>query len=186
MALQKNINLKTISDFEEFIALPENADRRFELVDGEIVENVSPEEHSLIAGNIYTALRNHVKPKKLGRVAFEVRRRMPDDDHNARLPDVEFTSAARLLPVVKKGAVPQMPDLAVEIKSPDDTYISLRERALYYLKNGSQIVWLVFPDRQEIEVHTPESVQTLGVDDALDGGVLLPGFSMAVVEVFEE
>src|SRR5689334_20272676 len=112
--------LYTVDQFEAYIARPENAERLFELIDGEIVEKVPTEEHSLIVGNIYTDVRTFAEPRDLGRAAFEVRRRMPNDPHNARLPDVEFTTKARLLPVVAKGAVPQMPDLAVEVKSPDD------------------------------------------------------------------
>lgn len=114
--------------------------RAYELINGEIVEKVPTEEHSLIAGNIFAGLRAFAKEHNLGRVAFEVRRQIPGDHHNARLPDVEFTSKDRLLPVVREGAVPQMPDLAVEIKSPTDTYIGLREKAIYYLKNRSKLV----------------------------------------------
>src|SRR5215207_3862350 len=116
-------HLTTVEEFEAFISQSENSDRIFELIDGEIVEKMPTEEHSITVGNTYTFLREFVKPRNLGRVAFEVRRQMPDDQHNARLPDVEFTSTERLLPVVRKGAVPQMPDLAVEVKSPNDSFV---------------------------------------------------------------
>lgn len=177
--------LYTIADFETFIAREENADRLFELIDGEIVEKMPTEEHSLIIGNLYLVLRTFVDPRDLGRVAFEVRRKAKDDDHNARLPDCEFTSKERLLPVVKKGAVPQMPDLAIEVKSPNDSFISLRQKAIYYLNNGARLVWLIFPDQRQIEIHTSDSaVKTLNRDDILDGGAVLPGFSIPVKEIF--
>jgi len=177
--------LYTVQEFENFIAQPENLDRLFELIDGEIVEKMPTEEHSLVIGNIYMPLRLFSDTHDLGRVAFEVRRKIVGDNHNARLPDVEFTSKARLLPVVKKGAVPQMPDLAVEVKSPDDSFVEMREKANYYLKNGAKIVWLVFPDRQQIEVHTNDAaVRTLGINDELDGGDILPGFKLALRDIF--
>lgn len=176
--------MKSVSDFDKFCA--SHTDGLYELVNGQIIEKSTAEEHSLIAGNIFAELRAFVKANDLGRVAFEVRRQMPDDDHNARLPDVEFTSKDRLLPVVREGAVPQMPDLAVEIKSPSDTYIGLREKAIYYLKNGSQLVWLVYPSKQQVEVHTADSVHTLDIDDTLDGGDILPNFTLAVKDVFAE
>lgn len=184
MAISKPVQLKTIEDFETF--LQEHPDRLYELINGEIVEKVPTEEHSLIAGNIFAELRSFVKKYDLGRVAFEVRRQIPDDEHNARLPDVEFTSKNRLLPIVREGAVPQMPDLAVEIKSPSDTYIGLREKAIYYLKNGSSLVWLVYPEKQQIEIHTDNAVHTLNMDDNLDGGDVLPNFELAVSDVFAE
>lgn len=175
----------TIADFEEFINHTENSDRQFELIHGEIVEKVPTEEHSMYVANIYDALRDFVKPRSLGRVLFEVRRQIPGDEHNARLPNVEFTSTSRLLPVTWQGAVPQMPDLAVEVKSPSDTYVKLREKAVYYLQNGAQMVWLVFPDKQVIEVYTHDApVKVLGTDDILDGGDVLTGFRIAVRDIF--
>jgi Uma2 family endonuclease len=174
-----------MDEFEQFIAQPENANRLFELIDGEIIEKVPTEEHQIFASNLHLALGNFVRQRKLGRVLFEVRRRIPDDEHNARLPDVEFTSNERLKPVVRQGAVPQMPDLAVEIQSPNDTVLKLRAKALYYLENGSRMVWLVLRKRQ-IEVHTAEEVRVLGLDDTLDGGDVLPGFTLPVRDIYEE
>jgi len=176
--------MKTIDDFENHLRLYPNVPA--ELIGGHIIEKTRSEEHSLIAGNIFAELRAHVKANDLGRVAFEVRRQIPGDEHNARLPDVEFTSKDRLLPIVKTGAVPQMPDFAIEVKSPTDTYIGLREKAIYYLKNGARLVWLVYPDKQQVEVHTTDSVHTLDADDTLDGGDVLPDFKIAVSDVFAE
>ena len=170
--------------FVAFLALPENANRRFELINGEIVEKVLTEEHSLIAGNLYFALRLFVEPKGLGRVLFEVRHQVPGDEHNARLPDVEFTRADRLQPVVTQGAVQQLPDLVVEIQSPEQKPLELREKAIYYLRNGVQLVWIVFPRRREIEVWTQDNVVTLGAEHVLDGGTVLPGFSVPVRDLF--
>lgn len=44
----------TIEEFEEFIARPENGDRVFELIHGEIVEKVPTEEHSMAIESIFT------------------------------------------------------------------------------------------------------------------------------------
>lgn len=176
--------LHTVETFEEFISRPENRDRLFELVNGEIVEKVPTEEHGIITALLVAALVPFARSRSLGRVAVEARHKIPDDAHNARLPDIGFTSAERVLPVVRQGAVPQMPDLAVEIKSPDDSRMEMRDKASYYLKNGSRLVWLVFPDKQEIEIHTADSVQTIGADSALDGGDVLPGFALTVGDIF--
>jgi hypothetical protein len=60
----------------------------------------------------------------------------------------------------------------------------MREKAIYYLKHGSKIVVLTFPDKQQIEVHTEESVITLGMNDIFDGSGVLPGFTLAVKDIF--
>jgi Uma2 family endonuclease len=176
--------LYTVDELEEIIARPENRDRLLDIINGEIVEKVATEEHSLIVGNLYLKLRIFVDENGLGRVTFEVRRRVPGDEHNARLPDLDFTSQERLLPVVKKGNVPQMPDLAVEVKSPNDRLPQLREKAAYYLANGTRLVWLVYPEKRLVFVLTADSEDVLDENDVLTGGDVLPGFAMPVRDIF--
>lgn len=176
----------TYSEFETFTEAPENRDRNFELINGEIVEVSPSEQHAtiaaIIAGEIYAFLKLHPG----GRVAVEPRHKMPDDNHYALLPDVAFTSSERILPLVKRGAVPQLPDLAVEIKSPNDRNIALRDKAAYYLANGSRLVWLVYPDYELVEIYQPDAdVQILQRKDTIDGGDVLPGFSLPVKDVFD-
>jgi Uma2 family endonuclease len=181
----------TVADFERFADAPENTDRRFELIHGEIIEKVPTEEHAVIAGNIHAYLWNFNKQHQLGgRVGVEPRHKIPGDDHNARLPDVAYTSAARALPVTRSGSVPQMPDLCVEVASPDDTPRLLREKAFYYLSNGAVLVWLAYPGVRRVEVCTRNAdgamaILTVGADGTLDGGALLPGFTLPVADIFE-
>jgi Uma2 family endonuclease len=176
--------LITVDEFEAHIALPENSERLFELINGEIVEKMPTEEHMLIIGNIYLYVRLFSDKNDLGRVAFEVRRKIPGDKHNARLPDLEFTSKERLLPVVKKGAVPQMPDLAVEVQTPDSSDKEMADKAAYYLANGVAMVWLIYPDRRIVEVITPDERHLLNEDGVIDGGSVLPDFKLAVRAIF--
>jgi Uma2 family endonuclease len=179
--------LMTVEEFERFADAPENADRRFELIDGEIVELSPTELHGLIVVIISSGIFVYLQQNPIGRVTVETRHRMPDDRHNARIPDVSFTSNERLLALVEKGSVPQMPDLAVEVKSPDDSLKGLREKAAYYLANGSRMVWLVQPEKRLIDVYVQDGdIQVLTERDTLEGGDVLPGFSLAVRAVFPQ
>lgn len=45
-----------------------------------------------------------------------------------------------------------MPDLVIEVTSPDNTYKSMRKRADYYLAHGTRLVWLVYPEKCLVEV----------------------------------
>jgi Uma2 family endonuclease len=181
MAVQ---NKTTIKEFEEFIAQADNKERLFELIDGEIVEKVVTQEHGAIAARIVVRLGGFVEANKLGLVMIEVNHKKPDDEHNERIPDVAFTSTARLLKV-ERGAVPQMPDLAIEIKSPNDRYVEMRNKAAYYIENGARMVWLIFPEKRLVEVYQPEiDVEILNENDTIDGGELLPGFTLAVKDIF--
>jgi Uma2 family endonuclease len=48
------------------------------------------------------------------------------------------------------------------------------------------LVWLVFPNKRYVEVYQLDGeVEVLFGDDLLDGGDVLPGFTMSVADVFE-
>lgn len=175
----------TIEQFEQFEQLPENRDRLLELINGEIVEKMPTEEHGLLSGNVITSLNNFVKPRRLGRVGTEVRHRQENDTRNSRLPDVSFTSVQR--PLVRKGSVSHFPDLAIEIKLPDDSIRKLREKAEFYLQNGVALVWLIYPEQQMVEVYSLDGdVEILLTGDVVTGGEVLPGFAMPVAEIFDD
>src|SRR5687768_5095714 len=116
----------TADEFEHMLALPENQDRLLELVSGRIVEKMPTEEHGVIVGTLSFALFAYNRQHKLGRVGIEVRHRLPHEQLNSRMPDISFSTARR--PMVRRGGVPDMPDLAVEIKLPDDSVRQLREK----------------------------------------------------------
>jgi Uma2 family endonuclease len=175
----------TVEEFEEILAQAENRERLLELVHGEIVEKMPTEEHGIIVLRIGSRLLIFVEANNLGRVGVEIRHRNPEDNYNDRLPDISFT-ADTTTPVVTTGAVLRLPDLTVEVKSPSDSYRQMRDKADYYLANGVKLVWLVYPEKRLIESYMASGeIQILNEADALEGGDVLPGFLMAVSEVFK-
>ncbi|HVU10972.1 MAG TPA: Uma2 family endonuclease [Phototrophicaceae bacterium] len=183
MVVQKK--LYTTAEFEAFIAQPENQDRLFELINGEIFEKMPTEKHGMIQAELAHLLISFSRPNKLGRVTTEVRHQAQGDEHNDLLPDVAFTSRERILPPVDEGAVPQMPDLAIEIQSPDDSLKKLLAKADQYLLHGSRMVLLILPQKRLIEVITADDVEILNENDTFDGGDVLPGFTLAVKDIFD-
>lgn len=183
MSVQQE-RLYTVEEFEQFLEQPSNSERLLELIDGEIIEKMPTEEHGETTALIAAALIAFVRPNELGRVGVEVRHRMPQDDRNSRLPDVSFISGRR--PRVSEGSVPQMPDLAVEVKSPRDSLKDLRARANYYLLNGTKLVWLFDPAKRFVIVLTADEEQILLEDETLDGGDVLPGFRLGLKDIFSD
>lgn len=175
----------TIEEFEQLYLSPENSNHLFELINGEVHEKMPTQQHGLIALNIGFELTAYAKQYKTGRPGTEVRHQRPQDTLNSRLPDLSFTCNRSVL--VEQGSVSGMPDLAVEIKSPDDTIKEMRETAAYYLANGSRLVWLVYPNYRLVEVYRPDAdVEILGEADTLTGGDVLPGFALPVREIFAD
>jgi Uma2 family endonuclease len=101
---------------------------------------------------------------------------------------VAFISKARQPELARQGYNPNPPDLAVEVDFPS-TYESqqnLNVKVVNYLNAGTT-VWVFKPEQKRVEVYAPgKSVRILGINDTLDGGEVLPGFKLAVKDVFPE
>ncbi len=176
--------LVTYEEFEAFLTSPENQQRLFELIHGEIIEKMPTDEHGDLVGLLIGELYIYFKGNPIGRVQAEVLHRLPSDQLNACQPDISI-KLDTTTPPIKKGAVPRMPDIAIEVKSPSDTYKAMRERADYYIQNGSKIVVLLFPEKQLIEVYYPgKDVIILDIHDTLEVGDMLPGFVLPVSAIF--
>lgn len=185
--------LYTSAEYAAFIDRAEAAgdDATYELVLGEIVQKPMPTQlHAKIAATIIALLWLYLRSKPLGEVFAEANYQYPSDPMNVRIPDVSFVRADRNLPVVAVGNAPYLPDLAIEIKSVGNTPRELREKALYFLRGGTKLVWLVNPARREVEVCTlgEGGVLTIAVvsgeSAVLSGGELLPEFTVPLREIF--
>jgi Uma2 family endonuclease len=100
------------------------------------------------------------------------------------LPDVGYMSRARQ-PVPSDEVYNSLPpDLAVEVVSPSDDMGDVLAKVNNYLLVGTA-VWVVFPKKSEIGVFVPgQPAKSLSISDTLDGGKVLPGFEVAVQDVF--
>ncbi len=174
----------TIQEFEAFIAQPENAEYHFELIDGEIVQKMPTMLHGLIIFLLSAALGTYLREHPIGRAGVEVRYRLSSDNLNDVIPDLSFVTMDK--PIIRKGAAPFLPDLAVEVQSPDQSDKFMADKAAYYLANGVRMVWLVYPDKRLVEVLTPDARHLLNDADSLDGGDVLPGFSLPIRDIFAE
>lgn len=188
MAVQQRVY--DVDAFWHFVCQPENADRRFELIHGEVVEMPQPgEEHGYIAGEIYLHFRLFDPQRKLGIPAVDTGYYSIDDRHTVLGPDVAFRRIARPGARPHKKWAPTMPDLAVEIKSPSNTLAELRQKAALYLRRETQLVWIVIPDRRGVEVCQLDANgeverEFVAEDGALSGEDVLPGFSLELSLLF--
>jgi Uma2 family endonuclease len=167
--------------------------KNLEIANGEWVgfdedEYMTGEEHGRIEMRLLLAIGSHVEANDLGQV-------YPGDVdfvlsgnkktlEEKRQPDVAFVVKSRLQKT--KGYFYGAPDLAVEIVSPSQKRPEMVEKANIYFKYGTKEVWLVFPLKKEIEVHTPDKVPVVYTEkDTLTGGTFLPNFSLALAKVFK-
>jgi Uma2 family endonuclease len=174
----------TVAEFLQIEALPENADRILELVNGEVVEKMVSFTPSEIALTIGTHLKLYLFQHPIGRATAADGGYMMGDG-NVFIPGVAFITNERL-PTTPSRQAPVPPDLAVEVKSPTDRKSQLRNKAGIYLANGMKLVWLVFPDEYVVEVYTPHDPNghTVSYDGVLNGADVLPAFALKVSEIF--
>lgn len=172
---------------EEYARLPERDDGyKDELVRGSVVCEPQPSfGHGLTSVRIAHLLMSFVERHPLGVVVGEagyVLERGPD---TVRGPDVSFVSTERLRhrgETFFEGA----PDLAVEVISPSNTRRTVADKTRDYLAAGARLVWNVDPRRRTVTVHASDAeTLVLTADETLDGGDLLPGFSVPVRTLFE-
>jgi Uma2 family endonuclease len=162
--------------------------RLCELVDGTLVEKPMGYKESMIAIALAAALRDFVRARNLGIVTGEagMMRLFPD---LVRIPDVAFVSRDRL----PGGKVPSeqvpllAPDLAVEVLSPSNTQREMERKRGEYFRSGVRLVWIVDIDERAVNVYTaPEHPVKLSGSAVLDGGVVLPGFSLSLTDLFAD
>jgi Uma2 family endonuclease len=172
---------------DDVVRLNDHEDRLYELVDGILVQKTVGLEESIIAGNIRTILNIFVRPRRMGLVAGEAGM-IQLDINLVRIPDVSFIAWNRV-PGRKMPEAPVpllIPNLAVEIISRSNTPKEMSEKLREYFEKGVCLVWYARPKLRVVDVYkTPDNFTRLTASMRLDGGDLLPGFSVQVAELFE-
>ncbi|HLY27981.1 MAG TPA: Uma2 family endonuclease [Aggregatilineales bacterium] len=172
----------SVEEFEKIAALPENAYKRLEYIGGAIVEVVSNSDSSEIAMRLGAEIRLYLKTNDLGRLTgADGGYRVSGEDY---IPDVGFISKARQPKRPHVAWNPLAPDLAVEVVSPTDEATEIADKVANYTLAGT-LLWFFFPSKQQVKVYAPgKPVKTLGINDTLDGGKILPGFKVALKDIF--
>jgi Uma2 family endonuclease len=171
---------------DELLAMPDDGLRR-ELVDGEVLVTPPPgEEHAVVAAEILISLGNHVRSAGLGRVHTEGGFRISSTPDTVLAPDVAFVSSERIEQVpIRKGYRTGAPDLAVEVVSPSDSFSDVEAKVARWLAAGCRMVVVVNPARRAATVYRSLSeVRLLTENDALQGGDVVPGWTLPLRDLF--
>lgn len=171
---------------EEFARIP-NDGYHYELVEGRVVR-VSPpgSRHAVLAARISALLLQHCEANHLGAVMAVGGFQIATNPDTVREPDIAFVDQARIPATgAPDGYWPGPPDLAVEIKSPGDRSSEIQTKVSDYLARGVRLVWVVDPKAQTVAAYGPESAPVLlDVDDVLDAGDVVPGFTCPIRRIF--
>jgi Uma2 family endonuclease len=160
----------------------------YELVEGTLVEKVMGSLESSLGCDLIRLLGNFLDQNPLGFLLGPdgAVRLLPD---LVLIPDISFISWEQL-PRRERPREPissLAPALAVEILSPSNTKKEMERKVRQYFLGGVQMVWFVDGDARTVQVFTvPDQVVTLSEDQTLDGGAVLPGFSLPLRRLFAQ
>jgi Uma2 family endonuclease len=174
---------------QDVIALPDDA-HRYELVRGEL-RRMSPagRKHGRLIMNLSTPLDQFVRDHRLGVVyAAETGFIIETNPDTLRAPDLAFVRQERVAAAPDdEGYFPGPPDLAVEFISPHDLYTEVDEKVLDYLDAGTRMVMIVNPRKRTVTVYRSRSdISLLTAEDVVQGGDVLPGWSLPVSAIFSD
>jgi len=185
MVAQPQLSMMTPDpdDFDRFALLPENCDRLFELIAGEIVEVAANPLSSNIAAIMSAFIGIFVLQHNLGHVTgAEGGYKIGAERY---IPSVGFISYQRQSELSHfDGYIPNAPDLAVEVLRAATLETDMSIKIANYLAAGT-VVWRVKPLERQIAVFVPGApVIIFGIDDVLDGGDVLLGFALPLKDIF--
>jgi Uma2 family endonuclease len=174
---------------QDLLDLHAKTGRLYELVDGILVEKPMGYPEGFLAATLIGFLWTWVRPRNLGAVGApdSMMRLAP---RLVRLPDVSFVRWDRFpnRQVQVEEPIPDLvPDLAVEILSLNNTANEIDRKRGEYFRRGTELVWIIDPRARTIEVFTAPTVSNLLQEtDTLDGGTVLPGFTLPLHDLFAE
>jgi Uma2 family endonuclease len=173
----------------------------FELINGEkVIKMPNVIEHGDIIELLYLAIYTFVSTKQLGKIVREMPFVLSYTSNwvtGSRIPDLMYFTMERVLafqaayPNYKKMPYVLVPDLVIEVVSPNDNLGELDDKVNLYLTDGVQIVWVLDPQKQRASIsklvdRQPFTKQEthLTPTDTLTEGDLIPGFEIQVATIF--
>jgi Uma2 family endonuclease len=187
MAVQEKFY--SADDLLELSQSPEYSEMCLELSEGDLVIMTPAKmQHGVTAMELGWWVQAFVREHRLGYVTAAetgyILFKNPNGRDTVRAPDVGFIAAGRLPEGIPDSYVPFAPDLAIEVVSPNDTADEVQKKVLEYLRYGTRMVWVAYPETRAVMVYTPTSVHLVDEHGTLDGGDVLPGFTLEVSKVF--
>jgi Uma2 family endonuclease len=170
---------------EQFASLPAEGVRH-EIDAGKLI-TLPPVKslHSRIARSVFIAVQACLDDVGLSEAFSEAGYILSEDPLTIRQPDVSVLSKDRIAATDADSYFQGAPDLAVEIVSPSDSAQDLEIKIEQYLQAGARQVWVLYPKTKNIHVFSSgRSPRILDENQTLEGGDLLPGFSVRVASLF--
>jgi Uma2 family endonuclease len=160
---------------------------RYELVDGQLVEKAMGQEASRVEVRLIRYLDEYAEANGGGAFSSSCGYQIfPHEPRRVRYPDASFIRAERL-PAggLLRGHSRTVPDLAVEVVSPNDTAEEIDARVKDFLRVGAPLVWVAYPATRSVDIFRGDGTGGWRAEgQELSGEDVLPGFTCRVADLF--
>ena len=181
MVLQAQTKPITFEEFHEYALLPDNSQRSFELIKGQLIEKMPGTTlNSAIPVNIAFHTRLHCRDKAIlchistGDGAYRI-------GNNVVAPDIAYKQS----PMSEEYPDPIAPIWVVEVISTNDKASDIRKKRQVYQEAGI-LLWEIYPELLSVDVYMPgQPPNTFQMGETLTVEGVLLGFTLSVKAVFE-
>jgi Uma2 family endonuclease len=177
--------LYTAADLYEMEDGPQG--QQYYIIDGDLFEDASAPISSNIEARLSGYLFMHVQPRGLGELlSADGAYILHENPDTILIPDISFIRADRFPPRNERMRYFRFaPDIAIEVLSPSNRRAEIDRKLGIYRDAGVPLVWLVDPLKQTVTVFAADAKpRTLGATDTLDGGDVLPDFTLPLAQLF--
>ena len=175
-------------DIFEVANQPEYDDLRVELIEGEIVARGRRGALiGVVLGRVAAEIGNFAHKSGSGEAAVGVGFALERSDFygdTVRGLDIAVVGKERAHELFTNDVIEGAPDLAVEVLSPSNTVSDMKLKTRQLLDAGAKQVWIVDPELREVDVYTRAGSANYREGDTLLAGDALPGFEIAISDIF--
>ena len=174
--------------YEEFMALPETAGKRYELIEGELIVNPSPvTKHQRLVRKLLTTIDRYFEEHGGGEVLCSLD--VVLSPATVLEPDLLIIRSERSALLGEKN-MRGAPDIAIEILSEGTRRRDIVVKRRLYEQFGVDEYWIVDPEIDSIQIYRRrgkafERAAELETGDTLTSP-LLPGFALPLKKVFKD
>ncbi len=171
---------------EEFLAIPEEPPY-LEFADGEVLpRNSGGFAHGAMVAELGALVGNYLRQSGEGHAGISVTHAtFTETGQRVFLPDITVFPAGLRRWISRTGLVRQHPVFAIEVLSPEDRPGRVADRVQFYLRNGTQLLWLVDPEDETITAFRPNAEAiTAAAGDIIDAAPVLSAFTLDVAGLF--
>ncbi len=169
---------------DDLATLPDDG-WRYDLIRGELIRQPpNTLEQGLVVANVMYPLGVHARDRQLGKVLPNVGFVLERDPDTVIGPQVAFVQADRLPPRDEDAYPDLAPDLVVEVLAASSEASMFVRKLAVSLAGGVRRIWIVDPSSRSVAVFGTSGTALLGDGDTLDGGDVLPSFSIPVADLF--